>query len=316
MYNAGPVGAATLSRLRAKQAEGFVRVAVGSPPYKRLFIFSFLLLFLCACAPEPARQPTESAHVYSKVINTAKFAPIGDLDAPAADLPRKVRAVIVPHGGEALPMAAAIFAALADRPPETIILIGPNHTSLGPKIATTYAAFSNYDGLVLPQENIIQALEGRGLAGIEDALFEEEHSVGIIMPLLARHLPGVKAVPLIFQKGVSFNAAKQAIDTACAIAGPDSLIVASIDFSHGLSSREEQIRRAKILESIRAYDAAVHLDLDSTYLDAPVVLAALLQRCKENACAMELIEQANTSELLGREVPAATGYMTIAFYEP
>jgi len=275
-------------------------------------ILPVLLIFLCACTAEPV-QP-EPAPTYSKIINTGKFAPIGDLEAPAASLPANVRAVIVPHGGEALPMAAAVFAALAERPPETVILIAPNHTSLGPKIATTYAAFSNYHGLVLPQENIIQALEGRGLAGVDDALFEDEHSVGILMPLLARYFPGVKAVPLIFQKGVSFNAAKQAIDTACALAGPNVLLVASIDFSHGLSSREEQVRRAKIIECIRAYDAAVPLDLDSTYVDAPVVLAALLQRCKENACAMELIAQANTSELLGREVPAATGYMTIAFY--
>ena len=277
-------------------------------------VFPVLLVFLCACASEQV-LPIEPPHAYSKVINTAKFAPIGDLEAPAAELPSNVRAVIVPHGGEALPMAAAVFAALAEQPPETVIFIAPNHTSLGPKIATTYAAFSNYDGLVLPRENIIQALVGRGLAGIADGLFVDEHSVGILMPLLARYLPGARAVPLIFQKGVSFNAAKQAIDTACALAGPGALLVASIDFSHGLSSQEEHIRRAKILECIRAYDAAVPLDLDSTYVDAPAVLAALLQRCKENACAMELIAQANTSELLGREVPAATGYMTIAFYD-
>jgi len=274
-----------------------------------------LLVFLCACTANPAPAPTETqAPIYSRIINTAKFAPVGDLDAPAADLPDNLRAVVVPHGGEALPMAAAVFAALADKPPSTVILIAPNHEAMGPKIATTYAAFANYDGLVLPEESILRALEGRGLAQAADALFEDEHSVGILMPLLARYLPGVKAVPLIFRKGVSFSAAKQAIDTAVALAGPGSLLVASIDFSHGLSSREEQIRRAQILECIKAYDAAVPLDLDSTYVDAPVVLAALLQRCKENACAMELIAQANTSELLGREVPAATGYMTIAFY--
>ena len=281
-----------------------------------------LLFFICSCTAQSPQAPfvyegggpQAGGSQFSRVINTAKFAPISDLDAPPADLPDNVRAVIVPHGGEALPMAAAVFAALADKPPSTVILIAPNHEAMGPKIATTYAAFANYDGLVLPEESILRALEGRGLAQAADALFEDEHSVGILMPLLARYLPGVKAVPLIFRKGVSFSAAKQAIDTAVALAGPGSLLVASIDFSHGLSSREEQIRRAQILECIKAYDAAVPLDLDSTYVDAPVVLAALLQRCKENACAMELIAQANTSELLGREVPAATGYMTIAFY--
>ena len=121
-------------------------------------------------------------------------------------------------------------------------------------------------------------------------------------------------MPLIFQKNIPFNVAKQALDTACDLSDPGTVIVASIDFSHGLSSREEQLRRACMLECIWAYDAPGVLNLDATYVDAPVVLAALLQLMKDNGCAVEFIAGANSTELLGREVPAATGYMTFAFY--
>jgi len=274
-----------------------------------------LLAFLCGCSAAEPVQPAEPA-AYSKLINTGKFAARNELEAPAVTLPPDVRAVIVPHGGEAIRMAAEVIAGLAqcENRPGTIILIGPNHTIMGPKIATTYAAFSAYDGLVLPREDLVRAVEGRGLAHVGDALFEDEHSLGILLPLLARYLPGARAAPLIFQKGASFNTAKQALDTLCELSGPGTVIVASIDFSHGLSSREERPRRAAILECIRAFDSAGVLGLDGTYIDAPVVLAALLQRMKEDGCAVELIAQANSSELLGREVPAATGYMTIVFY--
>ena len=276
------------------------------------------MIFLCACIAQPI-QPTEPdptpAGTYSRVINTGKFAARNELEAPAVALPLDVKAVIVPHGGEALRMAAQVVHGLAEsRQPKTVVLLAPNHTAKGPKIAATYAAFSNYDGMVLPREDLIRSLEGRGLAGIDDALFEDEHSVGIIMPLLARYLPGARAVPLIFQKGASFNTAKQAVESVCDLSDPDTVIIASIDFSHGLSSREEQPRRAKMLECIRAFDSASVLGLDGTYLDAPAVLATLLQLMKENGCGVELIAGANSSELLGREVPAATGYMTIVFY--
>ncbi|MCL1951342.1 MAG: AmmeMemoRadiSam system protein B, partial [Oscillospiraceae bacterium] len=217
-------------------------------------------------------------------------------------------------GGEAIRMAAGIIGGLAESSPKTVILVGPNHTTNGPKIATTYAAFSAYGGMVLPREDKLRALTGRGLARVDDALFETEHSVGIHMPLLARYLPGAAAAPVIFQKNVPFNTAKRALDALYDLSDPDTVLVASIDFSHGLSSREEQLRRVKMLECIRAYDAAGVLALDATYVDAPVLLAALLQLMKDNGCAMELVAGANSSELLGREVPAPTGYMTIVFY--
>jgi len=282
---------------------------------KILSTIFIILIFLCACTPKTEPGPAEpEPGSYSKLINTGKFVPRSDLEAPAAALPPNVKAVIVPHGPEAVPMAAAVIHGLAERNPKTVILLAPNHISRGPKIATTYAAFSAYDGLVLPREELIRAVVGSGLAGIDDALFVDEHSVGVIMPMIARYLPGTKAVPLIFQKGDSFNTAKQAVETVCDLSDPDTVIVASIDFSHGLSPREEQVRRARMQECIRVFDSAAVLGLDGTYLDAPVVLAALLQLLKENGCGVEFIAGANTAELLGRDVPAATGYMTIAFY--
>jgi len=270
-----------------------------------------LLMFLCACSTD---TPMETqAQRYSKVIDTSRFAPWSGPAADAAVLPGNVRAVIVPHGGEALGMAAQVIAGLAESRPGTVILLGPNHTVAGPKIAATYAAFSTYDGMVLPREDLVRSLAGRGLAGIDDSLFEEEHSVGILMPLLARYLPGTKVVPLIFQKNMPITAAKNAINTIYGLAG-DAVIVASIDFSHDLPAREELDRREKMLDYIRAFDCAGVFGLDATYVDAPVLLAALLQLLKDSGCGMELIAGANTAELLGMDVPAATGYMTIVFY--
>jgi len=287
---------------------------------KRLSCIILLLamLSLCACGPETAMEtgPVPVDSFSGKVIDTRMFADRRYYDGQPAALPAKVRAVIVPHAQVALGMSAGAIAALAQYNPKTVVLLGPNHRAIAPRIATTYAAFNTFDGLVLPREDLVRALESRGLAGVNDALFEEEHSVGAVIPIVARYLPGARLVPLIFQKSARLDGAKKAIAGACDFSDPDTVIVASIDFSHGLTSREEHGRRAKMLEYIRDFNAAAVLGLDSTYLDAPALLSALLRLLEENGVrGVELIDESNIAELAGYEVPDATGFMTIVFYE-
>ena len=273
------------------------------------------LLFLFACSSQSAPETTEP--VFSgKVIDTMMFANRSDYDGDAIRLPPNVKAIIVPHAQIALGMAAEVIGGLKEQNPKTVVLIGPNHRAIAPRIATTYAAFHTFDGLALPHEELIRSLETKGLAGVNDALFEEEHSIGAVVPVVSRYLGGARVVPIIFQKSARIDGAKKAISAVHDFSDPDTVIIASIDFSHGLTSREEYNRRAKILEYIKAYNAAAILGLDSTYLDAPSMLAAMLQLLQENGIQnMEVIAEANIAELAGFEVPDATGFITIVFYE-
>ena len=277
-----------------------------------------LALALCACGPEAATEPepTGAAAFSGKVIDTRMFADRSYYEGQAVELPPNTKVVIVPHAQIALGMSAAAIGGLARRGPKTVVLLGPNHRAIAPRIATTYAAFSTFDGLALPREDLIRSLESKGLAGVNDALFEEEHSIGAVVPVIARYLGGARVVPVIFQKSARLDGAKKAIAEACDFSDPDTVIVASIDFSHGLTSREEHGRRAKMLEYIEDFNAAAILGLDSTYLDAPALLSALLQLLQENGIRnMAVIDGANIAELAGYEVPDATGFLTIAFYE-
>ena len=130
------------------------------------------------------------------------------------------RAVIVPHHGPAMGLAARAIAGLAHPLPVTVILLAPNHTAAGPRVATTDAAFLTWDGPVRAQTEIVSALVSQGLASPAGGLFETEHSAGAVMPLVARYLPGAAVVPLLFQKGVPLGDALRVLEAALALAGP------------------------------------------------------------------------------------------------
>ena len=208
--------------------------------------------------------------------------------------PHKVKAVIVPHDVVALKLAEDVISSLVDSNPKTIVLVGPNHTAKGPKITSTH------DGSKLSN-----------LIGANDELIKNEHSIGNLMPLIERHLPNAKVVPVVFQKGASFAAAKKVMDVV--FSEPDAIIIASIDFSHGLSAGDERVNRAKMEEYIKGFDSSSIMGLDETYLDAPVILATMMEVLKE--CRIDIIASTNATEVLGKEVPDATGYLTMVFYE-
>ena len=267
--------------------------------------------------------PTQAATHSGKVIDARKFVEqsafeIGgagySLQTGCAPQPG-VKALVVPHHTVASKLAAEMLKGLAAHPPKTVILLGPNHASAGPKIASTYAAFSSYHSMVRPDEELVQRLERERLAGISDALFEEEHSIGALIPLIARYLPEANVVPVIFHRGTPLQQTRSVIDAVYSFADPDAVLIASIDFSHTLPTREEPARREKMLQYIKDYNWSTILTLDETYIDAPVILAALLQLLEENGGSrMEVAASANASDMLGFDVPDATGYLTLAFY--
>ncbi|HNX14734.1 MAG TPA: AmmeMemoRadiSam system protein B [Oscillospiraceae bacterium] len=208
--------------------------------------------------------------------------------------PRKIKALIVPHDVVAIKLAEdGINSIVADNP-KTIILVGPNHTANGPKIASTCDGSTLYNQI-----------------GVNDELIKNEHSITNLIPIIEQYLPNSNIIPIIFQKGASYNIAKKVMETA--FSEPDVIIVASIDFSHGLYTQDEQVNRAKMEEYIKSFDSSAIMGLDETYLDAPVVLAAILELLKD--CSVDIAASTNAAEVLGMEIQDATGYLTVVFYE-
>ncbi len=247
---------------------------------------------------------------------------------------------ILPHHLVASPMIARFFAALKTEEseinlsdPETIILLAPNHKRIGDRPLHTGAfswetPFGQLEADVDMVNGLIRSLE----VGVNPILLEEEHAIAALIPYIRHTFPKAKIVPILIHgntgredcKALSEFLIQKALDKPC-------LILASIDFSHGLKPEEALKRDETTRRVMAARDYDTLFGLDNTYLDAPPTLATFLMTMdglkeKEDRDAEKdsdqgdlkyaegtLLDHSEASRFLKRRVPDTTSYMTWLF---
>lgn len=256
-------------------------------------------------------------------IDTDRFLPVGAMQqkmpsgsSQADSMPADIQALVVPHHGVAAEMAAEAISlwAQAKTMPTAVILLGPNHENAGPPAATTRIGWKTAAGPIDSQMEIIQSLIDQGLVKEDEALFENEHSMGALMPWLAKYLPGTPVVPLIFHYryptedlAALFSALQPWIDDG-------AVILVSIDFSHGLSMEAAEKKDRQTREYLLENDWKTIAGLDSTHLDAPTLLSAVMAyyaaQGQGGPC---ILTNTNAGRLMKNSRSEVTSYFTLAF---
>jgi AmmeMemoRadiSam system protein B/AmmeMemoRadiSam system protein A len=112
-------------------------------------------------------------------------------------------AALIPHAG--LPYSGRVAAAVLRRLriPDTVLVIGPKHTSLGMEWAVApHATWAIPGGTVPSDPELARELAGAipGLA-LDAAAHEQEHAVEVELPLLARLAPHTRVVGIAIGHG-------------------------------------------------------------------------------------------------------------------
>jgi len=197
----------------------------------------------------------------------------------AASKPEQIKALVVPHHSLAADYTREAMSLLAEgeKLPTAVILLGPNHKNLGPSSAVTTLSWQTPFGRVDCEKEIARFLISRGLTEEADELFVQEHSIGAIQPWLARYLPGVPVVPLIFHR----SGTQEKIADILVVLQPwldqGAVLIASIDFSHGLDRTGAAARDQEMTAYLKNNEYKKIARLDSSYLDGPEILAAMMQ---------------------------------------
>ena len=219
---------------------------------------------------------------------------------------------IIPH--HLLPghLIAGFFRGLAaGDAPETVILIGPNHDNEGSaRILTSELPWETPFGAVEPDLETIRALTADGLATVEDRVLTTEHSVAGIMPAIKYYLAGARVAPIILSGDVTPAEAQRLGEALAARWSEGTVLVAAVDFSHGLLRSQAERNDALTIEALRAGDAGALFTLDNRYLDSPPSIAALMAAMKAlGANDFVLIENTNSGALLEDELTPTTSYV-------
>lgn len=282
--------------------------------------------------------PVIACKYYDEIGFKASLKDAGLKDDPDISSEEQVYGGILPHHLVAAPMIARFFEVIKKTEvPETVILMGPNHKRTG-EVPLHTGAFSwrTPFGLLEADESIVNGLIGSLNAGVNDRLLEEEHSVSSLIPYVYDAFPNAQIVPILIHGNMTRKECKSLANflSDAALQKP-SLILASIDFSHGLSSHEAMEKNKSMQKIIESRDYETLFGLDNTYLDAPPTLAAFLMTMDsllealplKNAMGKEkgpdsikpaherMLEEGDASRFLESYVPDTTSYMTWIFYQ-
>jgi AmmeMemoRadiSam system protein B len=185
--------------------------------------------------------------------------------------------------------------------PERVIVLCPNHTGLGARIAVFASGSWKLPGAAVPiDEELATAVvaEAQGVRGCradgEAHVFE--HAIEVLVPLLLARQPALRLVPVVVA-GLTTDesiALGQALARATRRVGGDILVVASSDMSHYLPEAETRRRDEAALAALVTGDPT---QLADAVIKHDVSMCGVRPACAMLSYAREL--KAGRPELVG-----------------
>lgn len=246
----------------------------------------------------------------SWVVNDAFVKAVSYVKAPKG----RVAAGILPHHTLVAPLIAAFFRGLeGSNPPDTVVIVGPDHGNAGSAYVTTAQnAWATPDGVVQPNREFIRTLVARGVAAYDEDLIRREPGVSAIIPFLAHQFPGAKVVPLAMRGDLRADRIEKLADALAGLLGSDDLLIASVDFSHYKNVEGARTDDGQSLSAIAAGDADAALDIP---VDSPPSVSLVLRFSARRGLTYQQLVSTNSAEFLhDPTVTSTTSYLTAYFY--
>ena len=171
---------------------------------------------------------------------------------------RPAVALLAPHAAYSFsgPVAAAAYARV--EVPDRVIILGPNHTGLGARVAVASdGPFLTPMGEVPLDEDLSQRIVAACPEAVRDDLAHaEEHGVEVHLPFLLARNPRVRvaAVCLRTMSCSLAEAVGEAVAAAVKACGQPVLIVASSDLNHHEPRRVAARKDRMVLERLTGLD--------------------------------------------------------------
>ncbi len=232
----------------------------------------------------------------------------------------RARGVLVPHAGYIYSgrVAAKVYGKVII--PDIAIVMGPNHTGLGPKASimaegkweTPLGTVPIEEDLAREILSLTQVLEHDYSAHLR------EHSVEVQLPFLQYMNPSIRIVPMVFFP-LRFSEVMEiarAIASAVSIREENILVVASSDMSHYLPSAVAKKKDSMAIEKILELDGQGLMEVvlrEEISMCGYIPAAIMLEASKLlGAKRAELVAYSHSGEVSGEE--PVVGYAGVAVY--
>lgn len=170
-------------------------------------------------------------------------------------------------------------------------------------------------GTVAADYALVRSLTDGGITEDTQEVVVQDPAMAELMPFIRYYLPDVQVVPVLLSGYMHREAIQKLANQLSTYVTSDTVVVASVDFSHYLTSAEAKERDAKTLQFMNNFDYAQILSLNSEYTDSPPAIVALLMIMQNvDATSMEVLHHTNSGELLGDDTVETTSYFCVVYY--
>lgn len=222
---------------------------------------------------------------------------------------------VVPH--HLLPgyILSDFFEKLSKQNPKRIILVGPNHHEAGGIAPITSSAnWKTQFGELKSDYPVVRDLIDKKVLVENDEVMVNEHSIGGILHYIKYYVPDSTVVPIILSsmtKPEEVSALAQEIEK---YVDADTVVIASVDFSHYLNSKEAAEKDVVTRGIIEEFDYENLYRLDNDYVDSPNSIGLLLNLMqKVNAIKPNILFNTNSGILFDNDTIQTTSYFSIVF---
>ncbi|MDO8490346.1 MAG: AmmeMemoRadiSam system protein B [bacterium] len=251
--------------------------------------------------------------MYADYISRVEYDKVPQEKAALATDP--LAGVIPHHAPTTFPLMAEFYARLkATKKIDTFVVVGPDHFNTGKGMAmVSRMPFDVPEGRVEQDLVLVKQLTDKGLAVVDEAVYEREHSMDTQLVFIKHYFPHAKVVQLVYNARITEGRAR---DIGKALAQMNSrriFFVASVDFSHYLTAAQA---RPIDVNSQRLLEGADPVVVSRVVADSPGSLTTLLTYVKEKgATALRPFRVYNTADFTNNK-SNTTGYVTGYFGLP
>ena len=174
--------------------------------------------------------------------------------------PREIIGLVCPHAGYMFsgPVAANAYYELAsDGKPDTVVILGPNHTGYGSALAVMNEGSwrTPLGDVEVDGETANQIVRETSIIDIDEIAHRFEHSIEVQLPFL-QYLYGsdFKFVPICFQMQDLPSAEEVGKALAETLANKNAVIIASSDMTHYEAQGNAEAKDMVALKAVEAMD--------------------------------------------------------------
>jgi AmmeMemoRadiSam system protein B len=251
-----------------------------------------------------------------KQITDCFIHPLGPGRLPKSIHESGILSIVCPHAGYIYsgPAAAHCYLALGEQvAPETVVVIGPNHTGWGTPVSVMSEGVwkTPLGDLTIDSELAGKILNHADTARGDESAFIREHSIEVQLPFLQFIYPDFKFVPICmgYQDLDTSVELGQAIYEASA--DKNIIVVASSDLTHQEPKDSANKKDAYVLDAIRAMDERQLQDSVQrhhiTTCGYGPISAALVYSKLRNATSAEVLSYYTSGDIVG-DNRAVVGY--------